>query len=783
MKLFTFAALLVLGNSSGQCSAIMSQDDSWIAEEHDDACRELALAAQPDKVARPKASRSRGAAGNAPEEVTCFLCADDLEQVDSKTVFTTWRGFKLHMRCAAACKCHWRLLTEAEKAEDQKFLAESPQEWKDVVKPLISSGKRDIGTVKNHRQNLQHLTKFTESVETNRKLLLTRTRFKSYMQQWEQYNSDSASESFDRRNNATDSDHEDSDGNTRVAVRGNTEIAHKKGTRSEGTGSRRRTSPRESRSSRAESSGARRRGRSRSRSQHRGGGRAKSSPAGKQQARTAVPTPSPQSVRSQGRPSSASAPSAGRDSAGKRLRLVRKSSNARGFAQLNRSSRHIDASDEDVVLTEPNACVDYLVKVKEFKTKIEKVTKQAALKTWPATKLQKDSQALDEEARKRLAKQGNYIETIKNIGDKVKTLNDMSNELSDLDANQTDLFEQRLKKVFDELEKEDIQANKYVEACGFLAEQASKSQRKQKLADGYQKRKWANKLRTASWGEGLASVVGILLRENDPSPVVGLESEITWDQPMVFDSEQQGFGPTIYGAMSEYQLKCEVQIEGKKDALLKHLGNNDKKTGAMAVLPQGSDNVKLSERGIKLPGGGHELHDQPGSAAWLVVQARRAWRFGPAQIPMPGLGSFIQLAPGSTPVTLLLVPLQHVAAFGLIDFKDLPKFLETSGGQKLAKESCGHFTLEKPTQIGWVPYGTLVVPIANMWAEDDKQEDHGSLWWLTIFNKALAKQVGDQAWKAIHSWNAEHMQKMSGQELWKHRLEACNKLHEERSKD
>ena len=47
---------------------------------------------------------------------------------------------------------------------------------------------------------------------------------------------------------------------------------------------------------------------------------------------------------------------------------------------------------------------------------------------------------------------------------------------------------------------------------------------------------------------------------------------------------------------------------------------------------------------------------------------------------------------------------------------------------------------------------------------------------MTVFNTILAKGVTDQVWKSLLAWNKEHMQKMSGQQLWKDRLDITQKL-------
>ena len=49
------------------------------------------------------------------------------------------------------------------------FKKEKPEEWKQCVRPLVppNGEKRNIDAVKKHRERLKHLTKFTETAETD----------------------------------------------------------------------------------------------------------------------------------------------------------------------------------------------------------------------------------------------------------------------------------------------------------------------------------------------------------------------------------------------------------------------------------------------------------------------------------------------------------------------------------------------------------------------------------------------------------------------------------------
>ena len=65
----------------------------------------------------------------------------------------------------------------------------------------------------------------------------------------------------------------------------------------------------------------------------------------------------------------------------------------------------------------------------------------------------------------------------------------MQKELEDLESDQVESFETRLKELQSELAAEQVNSDKLLDSCGFLRQQTGEVTRTQKLADGYQKRK------------------------------------------------------------------------------------------------------------------------------------------------------------------------------------------------------------------------------------------------------------------------------------------------------
>ena len=571
-----------------------------------------------------------------------------------------------------------------------------------------------------------------------------------------------------------------------MRAEGNSTISTKRGHREETGGSgRRRPSPREDGQADAVS---RRRGRggddvdarSRSRRRREGGRSSRSDRTKKSPERLAANASSPPSVRSSG---SAKGQGIARTKSAPEYHVVGRGSKRSMSSNGGRAGkRHRPNASGAVEENKDNEVKDYLVKVEDYKASIDKTLKAAKLASWPATKLQKLSFKLTPEGERRLLKKGNFKEALKQTEAVVNDLSAMRAQLDDLDANQVDSFGEKLKQAIDELTRLELACTKYQDACNFILGKDGENKRAENLATAYQLRKWKGKLVKAGWQENLAAVASQTVLHRDAPPIVGIEEETKWDQVMVFDAVEAGYGKEVHAAIGEYQIKCSQHIGGKSGAMIKDLLKQEAKKGRMGPLACGPDTVNLNDRLASLPK--HELHDWEGSGGWAKVQERRFWRFGPAQTCLPGLGAFVQLAPDSKPMHFLTLPLQPVTDEGLIDLADLPNFLEKDGGQKVAKEHCSWFCLEKTEQVAWVPYGTVAIGIAHFFADDekDKEKTFSSVWWLSIFNKALAKAVKNQTWQAICKWNGEHLQSMSGQELWAKRQQAFKKLADEVAK-
>ena len=187
----------------------------------DDMMQQLVAAEARSPSAR-RASRS-STSGDAPG--TCFLCQKPLAQSQAKTFL----NLSLHEPCKHAVRAHWRLLNPEEKKLDADFRKADAVAWREPIMCLIvgDGGKRPI---KEHKDKLVHLTGFHEAARNKEQLLLTKKRFCKFQVFWgECEHEESASESWERRYNDSESSHRNSDDEPQVRTRGNSSITERSG--------------------------------------------------------------------------------------------------------------------------------------------------------------------------------------------------------------------------------------------------------------------------------------------------------------------------------------------------------------------------------------------------------------------------------------------------------------------------------------------------------------------------------------------------------------------------
>ena len=448
---------------TASASLISMADTDFAAE---DSGAEQALVAV-DTRGRSRSSKAAAGGGDM-----CFLCQDPI--APNSTV--VYLEMKLHHNCSLACRAHWRLLTKDERPLDTEFRNRNPREWRPPVLDLVNDGpcKRDI---KGHRDRLVHITGFREVSDNKEKILLTKRRFKSFQHMWENGGSETASESWDRRCDDSDSSHRNSDGEAQVRVRGNATITERIGRKttkcSRPGGSSRRPSPREDDSNihrgRHREGDTSRRGRSRSRRR-----REECGTPGRNRSvqSSSVAAPSQPSVRSSGR---SAAKSKSQPQSALKHRVTSKTApggRKRGRGNARNRKEKSGAGEVDVLASiqedDENKTMEYLEACKDYETKLVVIVKASQQKNRCAMRLQKEAGLLRPEHVTRLNKNGDYKIVVKTIGEKISSLQNMQKELEDLESHHVEAFKNHLKELMKELQADEARIEKLLESCSFL---------------------------------------------------------------------------------------------------------------------------------------------------------------------------------------------------------------------------------------------------------------------------------------------------------------------------
>lgn len=169
----------------------------------------------------------------------CFLCCASIEAGEEGH----WRHFHLHKSgCLSALRCHNSLLrgsSQAARDADAARFESNPEAWKRNVLRLMppASGNRNATLLRTYGGELES---FAEDYTQSGHLLLPKNRFKAYHKFWDSWNSDSASDEFERRLEEQSSDYANSDGEAQVFTKENSSVRTRQGVRlasSSGTGS------------------------------------------------------------------------------------------------------------------------------------------------------------------------------------------------------------------------------------------------------------------------------------------------------------------------------------------------------------------------------------------------------------------------------------------------------------------------------------------------------------------------------------------------------------------
>jgi len=414
----------------------------------------------------------------------------------------------------------------------------------------------------------------------------------------------------------------------------------------------------------------------------------------------------------------------------------------------------------------------FLKNKKVYNKEVDFVLAKATNKTWIGKELDSRWSALNGEAKAQL-QVSKYDWVQANLGDKLKVIQDLRVDLNDKThaSNVSDWLERRALalKEYDQAQKT---AEDFLEKVKELRGQEAELQRIQKSSEAYQKKKLGNLLEQGGFGGLLGKATANLLRATSTATIVREEKDINATTFMVFDPTS-ALGKKVARRLDDYQKQSQVPVDAKVAALDAYFKDNERKAGAMSIVPNSTNCPKIYDL---LQLGEAELrHGQEGTSGWIEGCRPFRFRFGPSMYPQPGLGHFVSKV-GTVGCSLLLLPVAPLVKAGMVVLADCPAMLNTEAGAKLVSEHGITMSwLDEDDFYAWVPYGWLPIQVCNV-----SEEKASYLWTLHVLSVELAKAVPNEVWQPVIRLVQDHNQRLSGEPIWKRRQEALAELNNKR---
>lgn len=318
-----------------------------------------------------------------------------------------------------------------------------------------------------------------------------------------------------------------------------------------------------------------------------------------------------------------------------------------------------------------------------------------------------------------------------------------------------------------------------LQAMCFLLSQSRKAEKSSRNAATYRRQKIVKRLVGAGWGKVAAKHVGIAL---DAAGSAGAEQP-RWDtDPESFDMakltvfEKEGSDMTTANSLYE---AIAGSLPDRTESLLSYLAEAEKSGGAMSRLDADSAKLQTME---SLFGTLSHL-DNTGSSPWLVAARMWTFRHGPAAWPLSGFGCLVKSVSDAVDVVLAAFPADTLVVKGITP-ADLASFLETPTGVKFLNTDTVFIPLSGSRTV-WLPYGWMGSPIvvpkggATNTPETEGKDDDTGIGIMAVFNPLsadAASKCSAAAWKAIETWNKQHLERNGTRSTWASRADVVKQF-------
>ena len=372
-------------------------------------------------------------------------------------------------------------------------------------------------------------------------------------------------------------------------------------------------------------------------------------------------------------------------------------------------------------------------------------------------------------------------------------------EVDTIRPNKMDEFIAQVTKDQEELTTANKKCQGHLDGLNYIASQGVLSKRKETAKVRYARLKISKRLMAGGAGKQFSKLVAQGLEEIEPHDPILNPPEFSPQLPTLWT--EQAAEPMLK-FVADTEKTSSKTMQAHADKLKTTLAEHPKWGGAMIHL-----DVVVDQKKVVYPGFAElkaEDVQSPAMAPWLCCVKPHKMRIGPASTALPGIGAFVTLSTASAAqegVALILLPADDMLKKG-IALPDIEQFLETPTGAKFWKDN-GELLVLKDTAVGdekrvaWVPYGWIMLPLA--WAVDKDTADDADetqsvvtakgkdkdvveptfLFVHSLMSKPCRDSLTATTWKAIATWNGEHLEQNIGIKVWAQRAKHFKKWAEE----
>lgn len=363
---------------------------------------------------------------------------------------------------------------------------------------------------------------------------------------------------------------------------------------------------------------------------------------------------------------------------------------------------------------------------------------------------------LDEAIKRAAAQNVTLRESVADPTDVASGLEDLAQKLRDkigaVDAtagNDMSQFVTQIDELRSEFTSKESVAKDLADAHDFALDGMKKELRKGQLRNRYEVNEVPTTLNTGGFVMPLAKLVAPGLDQLG-QPIAPVDPETFCDKSPALFSSNDGLSGKILSLITK---ATPANMNEKLEHLAAGFARKPRWKGAMASCPMVTP-VEVEEEHHVL------RQNHAGASPWLLRVRRACLRFGPANLPLPGVASFIKaLSDGCRGVLFDIEPILK----SRITLTDMMSTFETeSGSQYLATATVQQVNIPSGSAV-WVPFGRIFVPLS--WDRTEKLAESSYLF-VPYCVGALYASAPLEVMRAVAETNEDHLERQRTDQVW-----------------